>query len=89
MIYLADANAFLHPLLIMIDIPFILILTVSFQIIENGFEISYDIANFLIRFVQIRASKDSILFETRVWVFSGPTVTSPSLDSSLNFYTSN
>ena len=35
----------------------------------------------------IRASKDSIFFETRVWVFSIPTVTSPSPDSSLNSYT--
>ena len=34
-----------------------------------------------------RASKDSIYFETRVRVFSGPTITSPSPDSSLNFYT--
>ena len=36
-----------------------------------------------------RASKDSILFETRVRVFSGPTITSPSPDSSLNSYTHN
>ena len=36
-----------------------------------------------------RASKDSIYFETRVRVFSGPTITSPSPDSSLNSYTHN
>ena len=34
-----------------------------------------------------RASKDSIFFETRVRVFSGPNVMSPSPDSSLNSYT--
>ena len=33
-----------------------------------------------------RASKDSISFETRVRVFLGPRVTSPSPDSSLNSY---